>query len=119
MAPRTAWIIGRAGVSTVIVFLTGAGNSNPPLDDGQLSPDARPLASPVSVSFDISGPVPEPGTVLYAGPAPGLIAGLTQVNIQLPPAPSVFLRVDSPPPHHRRRVHISALRVGGVKRYFK
>jgi uncharacterized protein (TIGR03437 family) len=72
--------------STVIVFVTGAGNSNPPLDDGQVSPEARPLASAVSVTFDIAGPVPEPATVLYAGPAPGLIAGLTQVNIQLPPA---------------------------------
>jgi uncharacterized protein (TIGR03437 family) len=72
--------------SFVIVFLTGAGNSSPPLEDGQISPGPLPLALPASVSFDIFGPVPEPGTVLYAGPSPGLIAGLTQVNIHLPPA---------------------------------
>jgi uncharacterized protein (TIGR03437 family) len=56
------------------------------LEDGQISPGPLPLALPASVSFDIFGPVPEPGTVLYAGPSPGLIAGLTQVNIHLPPA---------------------------------
>ncbi len=74
--------------STVTVFLTGAGSYTPPLDDGQIAAaDALArLEQPVGVSFQIIGPIPEPGSVLYAGPAPGFIAGLTQINIQLPPS---------------------------------
>jgi len=43
----------------------------------------RNLAEPVRISFLTNGPVPEPGRVFYAGPAPNTI-GLAQMYIQLP-----------------------------------
>ncbi len=81
------WFDGPAAWgSTVTVYLTGAGPYSPPLGDGQVAPTdtAHGLQLPVSLSFLTTGPDPEPGVVLYAGPAPGFV-GLTQVNIQLPP----------------------------------
>ncbi len=81
--------------SIVVLFATGAGQTNPPSADGQ--PAAEPLPKPVlPVSVQIDGISAE---VLYAGAAPGLIAGMTQINCRIPvdvtsgPAVSVILRV--------------------------
>jgi uncharacterized protein (TIGR03437 family) len=78
--------------SALTVFLTGAGPFSPPLDDGQLAPNdaSRRLQLPASFSFFTTTTTPIPGTVLYAGAAPGTI-GLAQINLQLPltgPEPS-------------------------------
>ena len=63
--------------SVISVFMTGAGRLNPPQPDGSLGPLSPPFPAPVlGVGSSI-------GQVLYAGAAPGLIAGATQVNIRI------------------------------------
>jgi uncharacterized protein (TIGR03437 family) len=65
--------------SVVALFLTGAGLTEPPLEDGvPAAPPSPPLALGIQVS--VAG---VPAEVLYAGAAPGL-AGLAQVNIRIP-----------------------------------
>jgi uncharacterized protein (TIGR03437 family) len=67
--------------SIVSVFANGAGVYDPPQADGVLA--GLPLASPVlpvSVIDNFGRDLP----VLYAGAAPGLVAGVLQVNLQLP-----------------------------------
>jgi uncharacterized protein (TIGR03437 family) len=66
--------------SIVVLFATGEGQTSPPGVDGKVvaAPSPRPLL-PVSVT--ISGLAAE---VLYAGGAPGLVAGLLQVNARVP-----------------------------------
>jgi uncharacterized protein (TIGR03437 family) len=77
--------------STVTLYATGAGSMNPPLQDGQIVPAGTPSvpASPITVRFD--GAIY--AAVTYAGPAPGLIAGILQVNFVVPtnlsPGPAV------------------------------
>ena len=62
------------------LFLTGTGQTNPPSVDGQLTPDANELV-PASVTVTLGG---RTFTAQYAGGAPGSVAGLTQVNVQIP-----------------------------------
>ncbi|MEZ5355402.1 MAG: endo alpha-1,4 polygalactosaminidase [Bryobacteraceae bacterium] len=64
----------------VVLFGTGEGMVTPIPADGQLS--QAPLARPVlPVSVQIGGADAE---VLYAGPAPGLVAGVLQLNVRVP-----------------------------------
>lgn len=66
--------------SVVQLFATGAGQTDPPGADGQVARD--PLPKPVlPVWVQIGGLDAE---VLYAGAAPGLIAGALQVNCRVP-----------------------------------
>ncbi len=69
-----------AGTGSVIaVYATGFGQTDPPASDGSINEsNARPL---LPVSAEIGG---REATVLYAGPAPGLISGVFQVNVQVP-----------------------------------
>jgi uncharacterized protein (TIGR03437 family) len=68
--------------SVVSVYLTGAGALSPPLGDGLLGPLTAPFPVPVAgISATIGTLV---ATVTFAGQAPGLIAGATQVNVQVP-----------------------------------
>lgn len=65
--------------SVVVLFATGAGPMEP-VTDGQIVSD--PLPHPSSaVSVRIGGAAAD---VLYAGGAPGLIAGVLQVNCRVP-----------------------------------
>ncbi|MGD0869192.1 MAG: IPT/TIG domain-containing protein [Bryobacteraceae bacterium] len=64
----------------VELFLTGTGQTNPPSVDGQLTPDANELVA-ANVTVTIGG---RTFTPVYAGGAPGIVAGLTQVNAQIP-----------------------------------
>jgi len=75
--------------SIVSLFATGAGQTDPPGRNGELS--APPLPKPLlPISVQIGGLDAE---ILYAGAAPGLIAGVIQVNCRipasLPPGPAV------------------------------
>jgi uncharacterized protein (TIGR03437 family) len=55
----------------------------PPIGDGQLGPLQPPFPVPVlGVGATVNGVV---ATVLFAGQAPGLIAGAVQVNVRIPP----------------------------------
>lgn len=68
--------------SVVSVYLSGAGTMSPPIADGQLGPLSPPFPFPaLGVSAAING---LPSQVVFAGQAPGLIAGLVQVNVQIP-----------------------------------
>ena len=66
--------------SIVVIYATGAGQTDPPGVDGQVTAGVPPLPT-LPVSVQISGIDAE---VLYAGAAPGLVAGVLQVNCRVP-----------------------------------
>jgi uncharacterized protein (TIGR03437 family) len=64
----------------VQLFLTGEGQVYPPISDGKLA--TVPLPQPLlPVAVTIGG---KPADVKYAGAAPGLVAGVMQINTQIP-----------------------------------
>jgi len=70
--------------SIVSLFATGMGALTPPGIDGQISPIPPPwitLAGPVTVA--LAG-ISYTDKVVWAGAAPTLVAGVTQVNVQIP-----------------------------------
>lgn len=68
--------------SIVSVYMTGAGPLFPLIKDGSLGPLTPPFPAPgAAIAATIDN---LPATVLFAGQAPGLIAGATQVNLQVP-----------------------------------
>jgi len=64
----------------VELYLTGTGQTSPPSVDGQVTPNAKELVV-ANVTVTIGGKTVTPS---YAGGAPGSVAGLTQVNVQIP-----------------------------------
>ncbi len=69
----------------IILFATGEGTTDPAGVDGSVAspPFPRPLAE---IRVFVGGFEAE---VLYAGAAPGLVAGVLQINVRLPPGASV------------------------------
>jgi uncharacterized protein (TIGR03437 family) len=65
--------------SIVILYGTGFGMLDPQTADGQIAVGAAPTRRVVTAS--IAGAAAE---VTYAGAAPGLIAGVVQVNVRVP-----------------------------------
>lgn len=66
--------------STVLLYATGEGMTNPAQADGQITADV--LARPqLPVTVTIGG---QPAIVDYAGAAPGLVAGVFQLNVRIP-----------------------------------
>lgn len=67
--------------SVVVLFATGTGVLKPAAADGVLTPTANPplIAQPVTVT--IGG---QSATVLYQGGAPQLVAGVSQIDVQVP-----------------------------------
>ncbi len=66
--------------SIVILYLTGEGATNPTGVDGK--PNASPAPQPkLPVSISIGG---IDAQILYAGGAPGLVAGVMQINVRIP-----------------------------------
>ncbi len=76
----------------VSMWISGAGQTNPPGVDGAIPTAAggTPVA-PISLQAqntnnitvsNAPGPIPAP--IIYAGNAPGLVSGITQVNFQVP-----------------------------------
>jgi uncharacterized protein (TIGR03437 family) len=64
----------------VQLYITGAGATNPPSVDGQIN--AVPLPLPLAnVTAMVGG---QTANVNFAGGAPGLVAGVMQVNVQVP-----------------------------------
>jgi len=64
----------------VSVYTTGLGSVNPPVMDGTLTPGTLSWqVQPASAMVD-----GQSATVLYAGTAPGLVAGVSQVNVVIP-----------------------------------
>jgi uncharacterized protein (TIGR03437 family) len=68
--------------SIVSVYADGLGQTNPPGVDGAVTGSALSTAA-ASVSASIDGVDSE---VLYAGTAPGIVAGVFQVNVRVPEA---------------------------------
>jgi uncharacterized protein (TIGR03437 family) len=68
------------GGSILTLYITGAGAMQPALADGAVagSADAKPVF-PVFASTQVG--IPE---ILYGGAAPGLVAGVLQINIRVP-----------------------------------
>ncbi|MBZ5580542.1 MAG: hypothetical protein LAP40_28670 [Acidobacteriia bacterium] len=65
--------------SVVSVFLTGLGLTNPPLQAGSMAPGSGSLQAGVQA---VLGTVSS--EIVYAGPAPGLLAGVYQINLRVP-----------------------------------
>lgn len=84
--------------SPISIYATGAGVWNPTLPNGLVVSQAPPFPIPrASVSVTIGG---QPAQVTYAGVAPGMVAGLLQVNAIVPnglaPGPqTVILKMGS------------------------
>ncbi|MBI3666399.1 MAG: hypothetical protein HY236_09290 [Acidobacteria bacterium] len=67
--------------SVVVLYATGGGQTDPPGVDGTLATAPYPkLKLPVTVTM--GGQL---ATIEYAGAAPGLVAGVIQVNARVPP----------------------------------
>ena len=66
----------------VVLYGTGEGQTNPPGVNGLLAKMVYPKPL-LPVSVTIGG---LPATVLYSGAAPGLVAGVIQINVQVPGA---------------------------------
>lgn len=83
----------------IVAYVTGAGQTNPPSSDGAVATSAGGQVLPVEAGLGFfpwsgmgstscqSAAYCIPVDVLYAGPAPGIVAGVTQVNMQLPDSP--------------------------------
>jgi uncharacterized protein (TIGR03437 family) len=66
--------------SLVVLYATGAGVTTPASTDGVLA--TQPYPTPIlPVSVTIAG---LPAQVIYAGAAPGLVAGVLQINVVVP-----------------------------------
>jgi uncharacterized protein (TIGR03437 family) len=66
--------------SIISMYLTGEGQTNPSGVDGK--PATKPYPAPVlPIAVTIAG---QAATVTYAGGAPGLVAGVMQLNVQVP-----------------------------------
>ena len=83
--------------SIVSIWLTGAGQTNPPLADGEITPASSLATLPGGLLVGLSGAdwVGVEGPVTYAGVAPELVAGIAQVNFTIPtnvqPGPAVLV----------------------------
>ena len=63
----------------ISLFATGAGQTNPVSQDGQIITTMAALATQVSAS--VNG---QAAKIQYGGNAPGMIPGLAQINLRLP-----------------------------------
>jgi uncharacterized protein (TIGR03437 family) len=80
----------------IMIYGTGFGAVNPPAVDGVVASGAAATVLPVTASIGgVSAPV------VYAGAAPGLVAGVAQINVTVPqglqtdPATSIALKIGS------------------------
>jgi uncharacterized protein (TIGR03437 family) len=76
--------------SAVVLFATGTGVLNPAVADGVLIPSGNPPLIAQTVTVTIGG---QNAKVLYQGAAPTLVAGVSQIDVQVPagvtPGPAV------------------------------
>jgi len=66
----------------IILYATGAGRMDPPMSNGSVAGAALPLSRPLLGAAVRFGTID--AAVEYAGAAPGIIAGVIQVNAKLP-----------------------------------
>ncbi len=66
----------------VVLYLTGEGQTIPGGISGRITPAMAPFTEPVLAPMvTIDG---QPATVVFYGEAPGMVAGVLQVNVQVP-----------------------------------
>lgn len=65
----------------VTLYATGAGAMVPSMTDGSRAPLPLPLPVP---RLDVRADPGKPAQILYAGAAPGMVAGALQVNARVP-----------------------------------
>jgi uncharacterized protein (TIGR03437 family) len=71
--------------SIVTFWVSGTGLFQANLEDGSIVGPPLPVSGlPISVRLD-QYPTPLPVEVLYAGAAPGTVAGILQMNVRIPP----------------------------------
>ena len=78
-------VLPAAPDSFVTVYVAGFGDTTPPSVDGLVN-DASPRQLSVAklLGVQISG---QNAQVVYAGPAPGQVAGVSQINFRVPQLP--------------------------------
>ncbi len=71
--------------SIITFFASGIGQTDPPLQDGQIATAAARATAGIYVQF-FYPPYGSlvPGEVLYQGAAPGQVAGVYQLNVKIP-----------------------------------
>jgi uncharacterized protein (TIGR03437 family) len=67
--------------STVAIYATGTGSLAPAVADGVVIPATGPPLSGTPITVNIGG---QTAVVSYQGAAPGLVAGVMQINAQIP-----------------------------------
>jgi uncharacterized protein (TIGR03437 family) len=82
--------------SIITIFLNGAGLLTPLPQVGTRGAVGQTPILPVSASYSTEydiryGRAPAPLQILYAGGSPGLLAGLIQINLRMPPPPGLSL----------------------------
>ncbi len=94
--------------SAISIYVTGAGVTNPPSKDGVLTASANPPLIAQAVKVTIGG---QNAPVTYQGAAPGLVAGMSQINAQIPtniaPGSSVSLTLEVGSTQSRNTVTIA------------
>jgi len=86
----------------IVIYAGGLGHTTPDISGGQLASAAFPILRGAQLQVLLDGVPCPPGSILYAGLAPGF-AGLYQINLQLPhdspPNPEIQLSIgeDSSP----------------------
>jgi uncharacterized protein (TIGR03437 family) len=70
--------------SIVTIYATGLDNTQPPLATGAIAQTAAPLAFANQLTLCCSGIGTGAGPITYGGSAPGEVAGLAQINFQVP-----------------------------------
>jgi len=69
--------------SVIALYLTGEGPTTPQGVDGAITPsDGTQLKHPLATVTATVGGIPT--TVFYAGSAPGIVNGISQINVQIP-----------------------------------
>ncbi len=69
--------------SVVVVYATGEGETTPDGVTGQITAGGSAYAPLLPVTATVDG---QPAEVVWAGEAPGLVAGVMQVNVRIPDA---------------------------------
>jgi uncharacterized protein (TIGR03437 family) len=71
--------------SIMTVYAAGLGRTSPASTDGRINGSGTLLAAPIFVRVEATDT-----KVLYAGPAPGQVAGISQINFVVPNKPGTF-----------------------------
>ena len=78
---QNGWADMAAPGSIVTFYASGSGQTTPVSPDGLISSRATSGVPLLKLTVSIGG---QPAEVMYAGPAPGMVSGIIQVNVRVP-----------------------------------